>query len=243
MSEKDFVIENNRLIKYSGHDKSVIIPNTIAEISDSAFEDNDFITSINIPNSVTYIGNSAFAKCYNLTSVTLPDSIQNIGWNVFTSYYNNKSDDGNEFIEFAKLVELNVPNTLSVKVIRQLLEELQCLVKVNITIDGNVITKSVDEIIENDFSIFKKGNIQKSLSKNVEVWKAIKPLMDIGKTENEIYSFLDVSKNDVENILKVINAIKSLKVLNKTDEEISSFLEISLQDIPKLLEIENILIG
>ena len=65
--------------------KSVVIPNSITEIGNSAFSGNQ-LTSVTIPNSVTEIGNSAFSG-NQLTSVTIPNSVTSIGGNAFA--YNN----------------------------------------------------------------------------------------------------------------------------------------------------------
>ena len=79
-----------------------VIPDTITEIGDNAFESCNNLTSIVIPDSVSYIGNSAFfdcenlknvrignnitqicneafEQCYSLTSITIPNSVREIG--------------------------------------------------------------------------------------------------------------------------------------------------------------------
>ena len=61
---------------------SVIIPNSITAIGNSAFSACGF-TTITIPNSVITIGNSAFAGCLGLTSVTIPNSVTAIGEDAF----------------------------------------------------------------------------------------------------------------------------------------------------------------
>lgn len=48
----------------------IIIPNSVINISDSAFAYCNKITSITIPNSVTNIGDFAFEHCRSLTSIT-----------------------------------------------------------------------------------------------------------------------------------------------------------------------------
>ena len=55
----------------------------VKEIYDSAFYDNDNITSVVIPDSVTSIGTVAFYSCDSLTSVVIPDSVTSIGWGAF----------------------------------------------------------------------------------------------------------------------------------------------------------------
>ena len=58
---------------------SFTIPNTVTEISGSAFEYCSNLTSVTIPNSVTSIGEYAFYCCSGLTSVTIPNSVTSIG--------------------------------------------------------------------------------------------------------------------------------------------------------------------
>ena len=57
---------------------SVVIPNTIKDIGNSAFEGCTRLTSVKMPNSVTSIGYYAFYNCTGLTNITLPDSMTHI---------------------------------------------------------------------------------------------------------------------------------------------------------------------
>ena len=63
--------------------KTIIIPDTVTEIEDSAFERCENLTSITIPNSVTKIGKYVFENCTGLTSITIPNSVTKIGESVF----------------------------------------------------------------------------------------------------------------------------------------------------------------
>lgn len=56
-----------------------IIPETITEIPDDAFENCEELKSIEIPASVTKIGSSAFFNCPNLTAVKFPTTLESIG--------------------------------------------------------------------------------------------------------------------------------------------------------------------
>jgi len=56
---------------------SVIIPNSVTLINNSAFA-GSALTTITIPDSVTTIGNQAFDACHNLTSVTIGSGVTTI---------------------------------------------------------------------------------------------------------------------------------------------------------------------
>ncbi len=62
--------------------KHVIIPNSVIEIDNSAFDDCTELTHITIPDSVTKIGERAFA-CSGLTHITIPDGVTEIGDDAF----------------------------------------------------------------------------------------------------------------------------------------------------------------
>ena len=97
----DFEIKDGCLVKYTGEDTEVVvpdgvtsignevfswcrsltsvtIPNGVTNIGDMAFYKSS-LTSVRIPDSVTSIGDSTFYECSSLTSVTIPDSVTNIG--------------------------------------------------------------------------------------------------------------------------------------------------------------------
>ena len=63
--------------------KNTIIPNSVTEIGESAFEGCSALKSITIPNSVTEIGGEAFKGCSSLESITIPNSITYIGSSAF----------------------------------------------------------------------------------------------------------------------------------------------------------------
>ncbi len=74
----------------ANHVKSVVIPDSVTEISNGAFE-KCALTSVTIPGSVTKIGSKAFRSCDHLTSVTIPDRVTEIGYWAFHSCSSLKS--------------------------------------------------------------------------------------------------------------------------------------------------------
>ncbi len=82
---KDFQIEKTKLIKYTGNKETIIIPNFIDSISDSAFADCNNITKIMLPNTIKSIGEDAFKNCSNLSTIKLPKSLKDIPHSAFTN--------------------------------------------------------------------------------------------------------------------------------------------------------------
>lgn len=58
---------------------TVVLPEHLKRIGNSAFIGCGSLTSVTFPNSIEYIGNSAFENCTNLTSVTIPMCADTIG--------------------------------------------------------------------------------------------------------------------------------------------------------------------
>ena len=84
MAFNGFEIENGLLLKYTGTDAVVKIPEEVTGISGFAFSGQESITSIAIPETVTTIGEGAFNKCIGLTSIVIPDSVTEIAPRTFT---------------------------------------------------------------------------------------------------------------------------------------------------------------
>ena len=61
----------------------LVIPNTISQISESAFLNCTNISSVSIPDSVTSIGGGAFSGCSSLTSIKMPNGVDEIGGSLF----------------------------------------------------------------------------------------------------------------------------------------------------------------
>ncbi len=63
--------------------RSVILPDTLTAIGDSAFRSCVYLEEINIPNGVTTIGSKAFMGCAWLLGIDLPDSVSQLGESAF----------------------------------------------------------------------------------------------------------------------------------------------------------------
>ena len=68
------------LVRYPEHRSAAtyIIPETVTELADSAFESDKDLEKIEIPDTVTTIGERCFSMCANLKSIKLPHGITEI---------------------------------------------------------------------------------------------------------------------------------------------------------------------
>ena len=78
---------------------NITLPETLVEIRDKAFYDNDGISSITIPDSVVEIGESAFFACSFLTEAIIGDGVVTIG--------------SSAFLECPKLANVTIGNSVS----------------------------------------------------------------------------------------------------------------------------------
>jgi len=78
---------------------NITLPETLIEIRDKAFYDQDGITSITIPNNVVEIGESAFFACSFLTEAIIGNSVVTIG--------------PSAFLECHKLADITIGNSVS----------------------------------------------------------------------------------------------------------------------------------
>lgn len=90
--EQIFEIDKDgTLTKYRGADDTVIIPDTVKAIGESAFSGKRGILNVNIPEGVTSIENYAFAYCTFLESVVIPESVTSIGYDAFSGCFYMKN--------------------------------------------------------------------------------------------------------------------------------------------------------
>jgi len=74
----DFEINGTTLVKYTGSDSNVTIPESITIIGESAFSYCTSLEAVSIPSGVVSIGRYAFESCANLKTVTLPSEMSSI---------------------------------------------------------------------------------------------------------------------------------------------------------------------
>ena len=79
---EDFVISGNTLVKYIGHEKTVVVPDGIRSIEREAFKSKE-IENISLPESLTAIENLAFYHCSKLLELIIPDNVKRIGGKAF----------------------------------------------------------------------------------------------------------------------------------------------------------------
>ncbi len=117
-----FVTVGDTLVKYTGSEENVVIPDGIVNIDSYVFMDNLSIENVTIPNSVEYIENYVFGGALYLENVEFSDSLIFMGDMVFYNCLNLKSAIlpeglvyiGQEvFFGCDSLKELHIPSTLS----------------------------------------------------------------------------------------------------------------------------------
>ena len=72
----DFLFEDKVLIKYTGSDNEVVIPQGTEAIDNRAFYHCHSLHSITIPDSVRTIGFQAFSDCPSLASIVIPAQVK-----------------------------------------------------------------------------------------------------------------------------------------------------------------------
>jgi hypothetical protein len=68
----------------SGLSGNFTVPNTVASISDKAFEWCINLTNVNLPSGLINIGQSAFISCGRITNITIPNGVLNISADAFS---------------------------------------------------------------------------------------------------------------------------------------------------------------
>ena len=82
----EFEIKNGFLVKCSGADEEVIIPDCVTAIESNAFKDQVNLKRVVIPKTVIVINQKAFWGCKNLTAYCEAE-IKPSGWSGFWNLY------------------------------------------------------------------------------------------------------------------------------------------------------------
>jgi hypothetical protein len=99
-----------------------VIPKTVLSIGESAFADNQFLTSISISNSVRTIGRDAFKQSNNVTSLTIGAGAAIIESDTYQEFRHLTKlvvpegvtrIDGGAFSELYSVTSLTLPSTLT----------------------------------------------------------------------------------------------------------------------------------
>ena len=94
----------------------------VTEISETAFKDNENITTVNIGNNISCIKAFTFSKCKKLASINVPNSVSIIEKSAFSSsgltYFNFPNSittiESHLFIGCEKLTTITIPKTITV---------------------------------------------------------------------------------------------------------------------------------
>ncbi len=82
-TDKDFIIEENKVVKYIGKAKIVVVPDGIEELESAAFWDNQYIEEVVLPESLKNMGGDTFYNCKKLKIINIPASVELMGNNPF----------------------------------------------------------------------------------------------------------------------------------------------------------------
>ena len=128
-NSKAFVTKDNvtytadmKKIVYVNRDISgtYVMPSTVTQIADKAFENCTTLTSVTVSSAVTDIAYAAFADCTLLESVSLPNSVKTIGKDAFSRCENldtvnfptSLQSIGDEGFYRTGLTALTIPNSV-----------------------------------------------------------------------------------------------------------------------------------
>jgi hypothetical protein len=84
-AEIDFQMNGDILVRYTGTEETVSVPDGVKEIGEEAFSENSSIKKVILPNSVEKIKYNAFFGCENLEEIDLNDELLSIGSSAFSN--------------------------------------------------------------------------------------------------------------------------------------------------------------
>ena len=74
----DFTIDRGVLVKYSGDDREVEVPQSVKAIGINAFSNKKKLTKIILPEEIIELQGAVFLNCSRLEKIILPDSLEEI---------------------------------------------------------------------------------------------------------------------------------------------------------------------
>lgn len=77
-SASDFQLNGDTLVKYTGSETSVKVPDSVKRIGPEAFKDDVDLYAVYLPEGLTTIESGAFSNCAVLSVVDMPDSLRKI---------------------------------------------------------------------------------------------------------------------------------------------------------------------
>ncbi|MBR4719138.1 MAG: leucine-rich repeat domain-containing protein [Lachnospiraceae bacterium] len=80
----NYEMDGSTLVRYTGSDEMITLPNTVQTIGKDAFSGNSTLLKVVIPDSVRNIDFAAFENCSNLMQVVIPESVRAIGSSAFS---------------------------------------------------------------------------------------------------------------------------------------------------------------
>ena len=102
--------------------KTVELPDSITEIKDGTFDDDDNLESIKFPKNLKTIGEHAFTWCRSIKSLELPDSVTEIGEYAFSICYGLEAIHLSKgltsvvygtFVDCSKLKDITIPENVT----------------------------------------------------------------------------------------------------------------------------------
>lgn len=89
----DWVIFQDKLLRYTGHDEYVVVPERVSVIGEMAFGNSEYqyIRKITLPRHLTSIEHGAFLNCRYLEEIEMPETMESLGEAAFLNCNRLKS--------------------------------------------------------------------------------------------------------------------------------------------------------